>query len=782
MQIVIVHGYFLKGTGSNLFVENVCRELCKIGHQVNLFCQENDPDKFDFIEKAFDFNGENSKSRMIYSKKTPYMGKCDLYRPNLNGFLPVYVYDKYEGYEVKTFTSCTKEEIESYIENNRQAINTALVNTHTDMVWTNHTIMQPVYVARSHLGQCQHVMTVHGSCLNFSVRNSPLLQDYAKEANANADRIAFVSRFSENEFLEFFNNDSRLKEKSIAISGGVDLEKFMTLNDSSEKKHVINKLVTELEIEEKRLKNNLDSDEGIWKTDRDIISKLKKIDFENEKIVLYYGKYLWTKGVQLLIAAAPLIMKDHQDVRFILIGFGSSRTYFEAMIEALNKGEKEAYIELITHPDLYDKEIDPNSANFFSLLTVKLKDEDFAQAYFSAAKGKIGSAFVLTGFLGHNHLKSLIACSEITVAPSIFPEAFGLVAAEALSSGVIPIQTNHSGFSEVIKIYVDEFCDIFDKYKLNKLFLNENLVLNLAENISVFLDYYSSMNDKVRQTIRERARKISVENYSWESVVKNYLRLYEEQSITIQSAKKAEYIFTISDYVKEEVLSLYDVDRKKVIVTGNGYDQTIFRPNKKLNRKTVMTKMGYPNLENYPIVTFCGKISKTKGIDVLLEANKYIQKKNKVYILIMGSGNIDSLGKGNREKLHMENVLILGQRSQHELAMLHNIAKLSVLPSRSEGFGIAALEAMGCKKPVVVTRVGGLPSFAVGKIVESENANELAEGILEILNMEEFAYYTICQKAYHIAIEYSWENIVNIRMKYYNKLVVNQQLTSANCI
>ena len=372
MQIVLVHGYFLKGTGSNLFVENICRELCKMGHQVTVFCQENDPDKFDFIEKAYDFNEDNSKSRMVHHKESPYSGKCALYRPNLNGFLPVYVYDDYEGYAVKTFTACTKDEIETYIEHNRQAIDTAMGNTPTDMVWTNHTIMQPVYVARSYLGQCQHVMTVHGSCLNFSVRHSPLLRGYAWEAIENADVIAFVSQFSKHEFLEFFNNDTRVSEKSMAISGGVDLEKFMTLADSGEKSAVINALVAELEAEEQRRKNSPDRDDGIWKTDRDIIAKLKSIDFKNEQIVLYYGKYLWTKGVQLLIAAAPLIMKGHPEVRFMLVGFGSSRAYFEAMIEALNKGEEEAYLKLITHPEAFDPEIDPSSAQFFSALAVKL--------------------------------------------------------------------------------------------------------------------------------------------------------------------------------------------------------------------------------------------------------------------------------------------------------------------------------------------------------------------------------------------------------------------------
>ncbi|WP_296560410.1 hypothetical protein [uncultured Acetobacterium sp.] len=50
-----------------------------------------------------------------------------------------------------------------------------------------------------------------------------------------------------------------------------------------------------------------------------------------------------------------------------------------------------------------------------------------------------------------------------------------------------------------------------------------NWYLNLASNISVLLSDYQAMNSQERQQIRERARKISVDNYSWESVVKNYI-------------------------------------------------------------------------------------------------------------------------------------------------------------------------------------------------------------------------------------------------------------------
>lgn len=311
----------------------------------------------------------------------------------------------------------------------------------------------------------------------------------------------------------------------MVISGGVDLEKFITLTDSSQKQPVKNSLVNELKLAAQQWCSNPDFDTGLWETDADIVAKLENIDFSNEQIILYYGKYLWTKGIQLIIAAAPLIMMNHQDVRFLLVGFGSSRSYFEAMIAALDQGDQAAFIKLITHPETLDGEIDPCSARFFGALVRKLEDPDFARAYFAEAKDKIATDFVLTGFLGHNQLKSLIACADITVATSIFPEAFGLVAAEALSSGIISVQTDHSGFSEVIKRYIDEFDDVFDRHRLKLLALDDQLVLNLANNISVMLDYYQAMNSLERQQIRERARKISVDNYSWESVVKNYINL-----------------------------------------------------------------------------------------------------------------------------------------------------------------------------------------------------------------------------------------------------------------
>ena len=171
------------------------------------------------------------------------------------------------------------------------------------------------------------------------------------------------------------------------------------------------------------------------------------------------------------------------------------------------------------------------------------------------------------------------------------------------------------------------------------------------------------------------------------------------------------------------------------------------------------------------MITFCGKVSKTKGIDVLLQANRIIQRQQPAALLILGSGDLKQICRGIYGPYSLENVIYLGHCPQEELALLHNLAVLSVLPSRTEGVGIAALEAMGCGKPIVATRVGGLADFAVGGLVEPEDAQGLAEQILRVLRMNARDYNLLCDEALNVAHRYSWQMLVDRRMSYYETLI-----------
>lgn len=112
----------------------------------------------------------------------------------------------------------------------------------------------------------------------------------------------------------------------------------------------------------------------------------------------------------------------------------------------------------------------------------------------------------------------------------------------------------------------------------------------------------------------------------------------------------------------------------------------------------------------------------------------------------------------------------MGHQLFDTLAKFHSIASLSMLPSRSEGFGIAALEAMGCGIPLVVTRTGGPDKFAVGKIVEKENPEQLAKAILDILALPPDEHRALSKVAYREARKFSWRSIVEKRFELYEEV------------
>ena len=247
----------------------------------------------------------------------------------------------------------------------------------------------------------------------------------------------------------------------------------------------------------------------------------------------------------------------------------------------------------------------------------------------------------------------------------------------------------------------------------------------------------------------------------------------------LRSAENAKYIFAISDYVKDEVVKLYGVAPEKVITVSNGYNHSVFKPFT-VNKTEEMSRFGLEKFGDLPLITFCGKVSKTKGLDVLIRANSLIQARKKAVLVILGGGDLDELCRGISEEYSMENVIYLGHCSQDDLAILHNLAKMSVLPSRTEGFGIAALESMGCGIPIVATKVGGLADFAVGALVEPEDHVALANAIISILEMEEHQYTELCSQALSKAREYSWSSIVDIRLKYYEEIALPKRVLPVN--
>jgi glycosyltransferase involved in cell wall biosynthesis len=162
--------------------------------------------------------------------------------------------------------------------------------------------------------------------------------------------------------------------------------------------------------------------------------------------VLYFGKLLRNKGVHLLLDALRGL-----DARTVVVGFGDYRAELEAMAS-------------------------PN--------------------------------VLFTGPLEHRHLVHLIPLADVTVVPSIFPEAFGMVAAEAAAAGSIPLVARHSGLAEIAEAIGPELTS-FDNGDVADL--------------RAKLERLLALPPQEREELTRRARQVTEERWSWANVANRLL-------------------------------------------------------------------------------------------------------------------------------------------------------------------------------------------------------------------------------------------------------------------
>lgn len=239
------------------------------------------------------------------------------------------------------------------------------------------------------------------------------------------------------------------------------------------------------------------------------------------------------------------------------------------------------------------------------------------------------------------------------------------------------------------------------------------------------------------------------------------------QKKAIACAQHAKKIIAISKSVKQEVRDLYDVDPNKILVIPNGYDKETFYE-KKVNRERILKKHKLSIDKHARIINFAGKLSLTKGIDTLLKANKLLDPALNIQIIVMGCGELSSIIDAlDPDSFSLKGMHFIGQQTPQDVADIHNISLLSVMPSRTEGFGIASLEAMACGLPMVVARSGGPEFFSVGRIVNPNSEEELAASIMELLRLPSEEFQQLRREAVESVERFSMKAITQRHLELY---------------
>lgn len=216
----------------------------------------------------------------------------------------------------------------------------------------------------------------------------------------------------------------------------------------------------------------------------------------------------------------------------------------------------------------------------------------------------------------------------------------------------------------------------------------------------------------------------------------NLYSRYRSRKPQIQWAlDRSDGVITVSEALRDAVLSNYQIDRRKVVCIANGVDRQTFHPGDKDETKT---RLGLDPVKRY--LLFVGQLHDVKGIRYLLEAFSALKQRGKMDFetLLIGSGPLKEHVHGwVRGNGLLDRVRLLGEIPNQEIPIWMNASEVLCLPSVREGMPIVLLEAISCGLPVVASRVGGIPEVVNagnGLLVEPGNPQALADAIEEALS------------------------------------------------
>ncbi|HEX2234756.1 MAG TPA: glycosyltransferase family 4 protein [Actinomycetota bacterium] len=379
------HGYLLAGSGSNIYTANVARAWRARGHHVTLLCQDRAAGARGWVDADGDFAPDNSSWRATDTGAPSAPGRCTVLRPAIGGLLPVYVYDRYEGFEVKRFVELSEDELGRYVEANVDALATAIERLRPHAIVVGHEVMGP-YVARVAADRTgsPYVAKLHGSALEYAVRVQDRYLEYARLGLCGAKAVTGGSRYMIEAASEVIPG---WRDKAVVVNPGCDVELFRPARRR-----------------ERRVPR-----------------------------VGYVGKLIAAKGLHNLLAATGLTSFP---LSLEVVGYGGFEEGLRMLAGALRRGDRAAAASIARAGEGAPLE------HLAAFLGSARADE----AYLRRA-----SAAVVTfhGRLEHGPLARVLPGFDALVVPSVVPEAFGMVAAEAAACGVLPIVPRHSGIGEV---------------------------------------------------------------------------------------------------------------------------------------------------------------------------------------------------------------------------------------------------------------------------------------------------------------------------------------------
>ena len=205
------------------------------------------------------------------------------------------------------------------------------------------------------------------------------------------------------------------------------------------------------------------------------------------------------------------------------------------------------------------------------------------------------------------------------------------------------------------------------------------------------------------------------------------------------TVKKADRLIAVSATTKDDLIELLGVRPDRIVVTHEGVSDSFYPQDKHAARLAVASQWGM----TIPFVLFVGEVDVRKNPLALVRAIDVVvhQRALQVGLIIAGKPGrgFDDL-KREIQRLDLDGAVVLtGYVPDRDLAGLFNAALALVLPSKCEGFGLPAIEAMACITPVIASDSGALGGVVgdAGLLVDVERGEELVNAIVALVSDEE---------------------------------------------
>ncbi len=386
-----------------------------------------------------------------------------MHRAEIGELLPVYVRDPYPGFEVKEFPELSEAELGFYVGANVAAVReVAMAAGGIDAALANHLVMGPAVLARA--GVAPYAAKIHGSALEYTVKPDPeRFGPFAREGMEAAAGVLVGSAHTAESLWAALPDVPGLREKTRLGPPGVDVEEFKP------------------------------GPEGT-----------------REKLVAFVGKLIVSKGVDLLLAAWPLVHARHPGARLEIAGFGEFEAALRRLLGALERGDVEEAREIAR----LGRGLEGGLEQRLWVLDDFLADPP--PRYAELAREAAGTVSFV-GRLEHREVAGLFRRADAAVMPSTFPEAFGMVAVEAAACGTLPISAGHSGMLEVSRQLAAALPP--ELAPLVSFAPGKGAIEALAGRLDAWFGLPPAERERARATLVETASRL----WSWEGVARGVL-------------------------------------------------------------------------------------------------------------------------------------------------------------------------------------------------------------------------------------------------------------------